>query len=1342
MRQSAQAGTDYGLFIGIYVAFCGVSGLLATFQWRSREQFRKAAATTSSIYLGLCVVALVVFGGLGIFAKGRNRSEDLSLIAIMALVSLAFLLYGALLFRLQRMTPGFIPQRSIPRAVRFIIGAVFFVGVATAAAIGVAVIEYRKSSIAEAAASARPEQLVKVPEFNYQIRSPGGRWVRGEKGALNPEASLSLVNSVQNQYFIVIAEDASQVDGYTLDTLLATVRTNGASAAEVFNAEPVQKLDVAGVPGLFLPVEVKISGMQMKFFYWVGLHQGMALQLLTWGKFSDAPKVEQTARDLLNRFSFMDPDWSIARAKQKDSTSQFAPEYGLTLDLAGTGWYPQKDSADEDALQRFSLVKGGAHYLQVVPVNIRGNPLPDERIDRGLLRFYGWDFPAEKISKTGEHESDGVRVSNYIAESESDGVRYAYRFRILRRGDIACLVAAWQAASRSDRAELDQVLDRVTLGEPGPADQSPQLGNREGYFWNGVGLAYFHEEKLDLAESAFRRAAEAAPKDQDYTANVGQALVDQKKFDQAASFLSEHPVEKPAERYLSILADALSGAGDTAGAIDAYGRMLSIPAARQKALNARNALFISANRFDDADKDLDQHKSLGPNRTLRAKILRARGQVDEAAATLRAGLETDPIDTAAGEDFIELCVDLDRYTDIIDASDRLSKSGYRTAYTLYQKGSAEFALDRLPAARQTLEEAQKLVPTDKTVKELLQRVQTRLGQGDPTLFKDPIEAVAIPPQTLDGATPMKTDAGVIFHHRVICYKFEPGVHLLQTVHYRFTVLDRRGIDAVSSFQFEFDPDSERMFVNKLEVRDEQGQVVFTGALPNYFISSDNSTELASQSVNLHVPVSGLAPGRTVELVVTRREAVSGDELPFRRTFLSGGYATERAAVVVETPNDQFRYRVFNDPRAVTLPGATAFLADHRPDWPSEPMQAPAAKFLPLVVFGGAKSDWASLGHEYLKIIADRLAIPDSVRALAKSLAGDQTDPAALVRTIATYVQKEYGYRAIAFGPRTQIPTPTTDIVAARFGDCKDHSLLFVQLLQSLDIPADLVLVSSGSPVIEEIPSLLQFNHMIARVPSLGLYVDLTDKYTDPLLQPPFALNAQFGLVLDPAVPSLQRLPDYPKPSGICNIEREIEASGRDLLVTEKITLTGLSAGWLRELMQVPQNKLVDQLATLYTPIGAELLEAAASGAEDTSEPLEVTTKYRVPGALTDVGGHTAVTLPYVLARRWYLFRRVDHRETPADFAYGTVCRETTRLRLGPGTKLVQPTALDWSMSSPPAVASRTIIPGDDDIVIRTSITVNQGFYTPAEYNQCASVTNDALTAFERDVVVMRPAKPE
>ncbi|MBL8874420.1 MAG: DUF3857 domain-containing protein [Phycisphaerae bacterium] len=1328
----------------------GVCGLLATLPWKGREHARAAAAIGTALYFVLCIL---MFVGCFIYALAGAEKKDVAAAHTTALGAAAFtaftLTYVSLLLRLKRWTRGIdssIEKKPSKAPLIWYIATVLLLA-SCGAFNGFFVVReaFRKSLLEKDVTAAQPtlpESLIQVPEFNYQIRSPGGHWRKAEKGAISKDASLVLVNSVADQGCVVVTEEIGDDSGIDLETFIANIKTNVSGRTTSFEAGALEPLEVSGASGQLMPVKVRIKNLELQYYYWCALHNGIAYQLIHWGSASKAAEVEAAARDFRSRFSFIDPNWSPQVALAAQAKKELAPEYGLTLDLEHSGWYLAKNSGAAGEAARFTAQSGKDLALELIPINLSDHAITDDAVTNALLRFYSFNFPGEKIASTGESEAGGVRISRYSAERESEGVRYAYRFRILRRGPIACLAAAWQPASKPDREALDKILDRASLGEIGPAATKQPAEGRDATFWNNAGITQFGHEKYQEAHTFFRRAAEIDPKDSVYVLNAAKALREQNKFAEAASYMKDRLGTSPSEAMLSLYAETLEQSGDSSGAIEAYGRVLEIPASRQKAINARNALFIAAKRFDEADSDLEKYKDLGPNRTLRAKILRARGQVDEAAAALRAGLDADPVDTAAGEDLIELCDELDRHNDIIEASDLLSKSGYRTAYTLYHKGAAEFSLDRLPAARLSLEEAQKLAPSDQTVKDLLQRVHTRLGQGDPTLFKEPIEAVAMPAQAIEGVTPFTTDSDSLYHHRVACFKLEPGTDFRQTTYYKFTINDRRAIDSLSTFRFDFDPEYERLFVNKLEVRDDKGGLVSSGDVSNYFVSSDSQGGIASQNAVLHIPINALAPGRTVELVVTRRDLSKPKALPFQRWFLISHFALERGAATVEAPDGEFAFHALNGARAVPFPGGVAFLFDRSPAWEAEPSGPAIIKFVPCAIFGANRADWPTLGREYLAKIASRLELSQPVRDLAASLVPTDAGREQTVRAIASYVQKEFGYRAIEFGPRAQIPTPAPEIITNRFGDCKDHSLLFVQLLEAAGIRAHLALAATDYPIVEDLPSRDQFNHMIAYLPEMDLFVDLTDKNTDPLGQPPYALNGHQVLVLDPAGPALKRIPDYPNPAALLETEREIEAVGRDLLVRETLTLSGLAAGWLRELAQSPKQRLIEEFAPLYSPGGAQILDVSPVDANDTSKPLKIQIKYTVPGALLDVGGHTTVTLPYIFDRRWYVLRHVDQRKTPLELPYTSTSRSTTTLKLGPGTKLIKPDSPEWRRETPAAAAERRVSTRGDDIIIETTLTLKQGDYPASDYNPSAALTSEAVAAFERDLVVTRGTKPE
>ncbi len=82
-----------------------------------------------------------------------------------------------------------------------------------------------------------------------------------------------------------------------------------------------------------------------------------------------------------------------------------------------------------------------------------------------------------------------------------------------------------------------------------------------------------------------------------------------------------------------------------------------------------------------------------------------------------------------------------------------------------------------------------------------------------------------------------------------------------------------------------------------------------------------------------------------------------------------------------------------------------------------------------------------------------------------------------------FVQDEIRYLGIDLGEYSHKPNPPAKVLARRFGDCKDKSLLLATILQNLDIDAAPALVDTmrGRTLGERMPSPYEFDHVIVRV---------------------------------------------------------------------------------------------------------------------------------------------------------------------------------------------------------------------------------------------------------------------
>ncbi len=125
------------------------------------------------------------------------------------------------------------------------------------------------------------------------------------------------------------------------------------------------------------------------------------------------------------------------------------------------------------------------------------------------------------------------------------------------------------------------------------------------------------------------------------------------------------------------------------------------------------------------------------------------------------------------------------------------------------------------------------------------------------------------------------------------------------------------------------------------------------------------------------------------------------------------------------------------------------------------------------------ANWKDFGDAYLDLISFRLH-PDKATSLAREITqGKETDKEKM-DAIADYCQKNIRYEQVYIERGEFIPNDFTDIIAHKYGDCKDYSLAIYLLAKSIGLNANLALCyrGRGMEFYPEMP-VSQFNHMIA-----------------------------------------------------------------------------------------------------------------------------------------------------------------------------------------------------------------------------------------------------------------------
>jgi transglutaminase-like putative cysteine protease len=238
-------------------------------------------------------------------------------------------------------------------------------------------------------------------------------------------------------------------------------------------------------------------------------------------------------------------------------------------------------------------------------------------------------------------------------------------------------------------------------------------------------------------------------------------------------------------------------------------------------------------------------------------------------------------------------------------------------------------------------------------------------------------------------------------------------------------------------------------------------------------------------------------------------------------------------------------------------------------------------------------DMVAVGKAYETAAAPMAQITDRIKTRANEVTQGLTGDAEKVKVIDHWVAKNIRYVAVTLGHGGLIPHPADQVLANRYGDCKDHAILMQALLAAVGIESSGALVNSGGAYsLSTVGSIGPPNHIITYVPSLDLYVDSTDQFS------PYG-TLSFDVIDKPTVlTALGKVGRTPSMRADANVERAsiemvIHADG----TIQGNTSTSVSGVWEAEsraerfyAQPTPENQVVKAMLYRFNETGTGSLE--------------------------------------------------------------------------------------------------------------------------------------------------------
>ena len=773
----------------------------------------------------------------------------------------------------------------------------------------------------------------------------------------------------------------------------------------------------------------------------------------------------------------------------------------------------------------------------------------------------------------------------------------------------------------------------------------------------------------------------------------------------------------------------------------ATARLAALPPdvqARPRIRRAAIRLYVAAGKEAEADRMLvalasERRRDVELLHQLSARA-RRRGDAQEARARLAAAAELRP-------DVPSLHIELARLYE--GDGDRLGALARLTATvdrmpdepsTLVAQGKLLHRMGRTADGLERLRTALMLRPQDPELKRYVDRLAAERedsGVADelgPRFAED--ARALLPPAGKPASDASGSGAVVLLDRRVV------RVHrngLSRTFAQRVVhVLTDRGAEENKEFGVHYTPGREEVDIRQARVyrRGARGEIDVLEATdrsdedlsePWYGLYYDNRAEV--------VRFEGLRPGDVLEIQYLVEDVASDNQM--------ADYFGDLQYIAENIPKRRWDYTLIapasrpihaNVPklaqlqRQVTEEGSERvyrYTARDIAKIDAEPAMPGPGETTPYLHVSTYAS-WTDVGAWYWRLAEESLTPDDEIRRTARGLVTRNMSEADRVRAIYDFVVTSTRYVGLEFGIHGFKPYKVTQVLARRFGDCKDKAALLIALLREVGVNAELVLVRTrrGGRLDTEPASLAIFDHAIVYVPKLDRYLDGTAEFAG-LAELPAQDQGVMALRVGAHGSVLVETPQLP--SSDSRVERRwqvaIEPSG-DGRVDEQLIIKGQAAPNWREHYQTPGERR-DRYGRVWSGRfpGAKLETVDMPRIEDRNAPVTVRASVTVP-RLGRASGAGALELPATGRDADFVrtYARLSARGQDLVLAYPWQHDEDLSYRLPPGWRLATGAAQPARVVDSPFGSFRLEVAAERGVVrVRSSLNVTRARIVPADY---------------------------
>ncbi len=511
-------------------------------------------------------------------------------------------------------------------------------------------------------------------------------------------------------------------------------------------------------------------------------------------------------------------------------------------------------------------------------------------------------------------------------------------------------------------------------------------------------------------------------------------------------------------------------------------------------------------------------------------------------------------------------------------------------------------------------------------------------------------------------------------------------------------------------------------------------------------ADDPSIAMYTSGRNFYVQFPRLEPGDVVELRYRIDDVTPRNEFADyfgEVTYFGGDEPTQNAEYVLITPKGKKLYVDEHVPglkstvREVGENRVYDFVADRLQGISPEPSMPPFPEVLPFVHVS-TYATWKDLGRWYWGLVQDQFDLDEETRKLARDITKDAKTDEEKVKAVYDWVVKNTRYVALEFGIYGFKPRRCVQTVARGWGDCKDKATVIVTLLKELGIDSTLVVLRTQmrGDFYSKLPSFAPFDHAIAYVPSLDLYLDGTAEYTGSGELPTMDQGA-LGLHVNRGDAKLVRLPPPNSEKNVVSRKLVAQlAKDGSAKVSVDYDVRGQAASSFRrryEAKSTVRERLSAALGSEFP--GFELGEDGVTSGDfsDIEAPVSLGVRGSAPSFGRRQG--TGFSIPVTTGSRLTPDYASLTRRTQDVRILGFSTRdETFVIDLSPGMKVLSAPA-EVNLDTRFGTLTMDVEQGQNQVVVKSRLSLKVDRVMPADYEAWKMFASAVDQALSRRLVV-------